>query len=101
MKSGKGHEYYDELLQFLKKYVTTHFAHEEKIQLELNYPGYEKHKMLHQEFYNKVLEMEQSHQGGFTTDRELIYISLYVRDWLYHHILLEDVQIGAYVNTRR
>lgn len=100
MKMGKGHEYYEELLAFLKKYVGTHFAHEEKLLLDNNYPGLSEHKKLHNQFSTQILEMEKTHSSGLATDKELILISLYVRDWLYQHILIEDNKIGDYINKK-
>lgn len=40
MKSGHGHEYFPELINFLELYIGTHFAHEEKLQINVRYSEY-------------------------------------------------------------
>ncbi len=99
MKAGKGHDYYVELLFFLKSYIVTHFAHEEKIQKDNGYPEYEQHRNLHMQFSSEVMTMEKCHVGDSATNIELIHMSLYIRDWLYHHILVEDVKVGEFIKN--
>lgn len=97
MKDGRGHEYFEELLLFLKNYVAIHFEHEEELQIKAQYPDYEKHKEMHLQFSSKVYELEQEYSGKQITDRDLIHISIYIRDWLYRHILIEDNKVGKHI----
>ncbi len=97
MKDGRGHEYFEELLLFLKNYVAIHFEHEEELQVKAQYPDYEDHKKMHLQFSSKVYELEQEYSGKQITDRDLIHISIYIRDWLYRHILIEDNKVGKHI----
>jgi len=97
MKEGRGHEYFEELLLFLKNYVVVHFEHEEELQVKAQYPEYEKHREMHHNFTEKVYELEKKYSGTQITDRDLIYISIYIRDWLYRHILIEDNKVGSFI----
>ena len=93
MRDGHGHEYYEELMRFLVEYVNTHFEHEEQYQLKVAYENYEEHKDRHDKFSQRINEMMESHKNENISDNDLISISLFIKDWLIHHILLEDMKI--------
>ena len=90
MREGRGHEYYKELLVFLKDYVHRHFANEERYQKAIGYAESLPHKLIHEEFRLKVEKILAEKEGATPTNRDLITINLFVKDWLLHHILIED-----------
>lgn len=96
MREGKGHAYYKELLDFLEKYVEDHFNHEEKVQLETNYPDAESHKKLHDDFKEKIKEIIEKHGQGEIDNKDLIEINLFLKNWLIQHILEVDMAFGKY-----
>lgn len=106
MIEGKGHAYYLNLLSFLGEYVNTHFAHEEAFQQKIKYPNYLEHKGIHDEFKLKVMQMIQenethnSEEGDRVTNADLIHLNLFIKDWLIHHILIEDKKIGEFIGTK-
>lgn len=93
MREGQGHEYYGELLDFLVGYVNTHLEHEEQYQLKISYEGYQVHKEYHDKFRQRIHEFMENHKVQSIRDKELISICLFIKDWLIHHILLEDIKI--------
>lgn len=97
MRKGQGHEYYEELLEFLTKYVDTHFNHEEQLQLKVKFDQYEAHKELHDKFRARVEKIITDHKGEDISDSDLISISLFIKDWLLHHILIEDKKIKDFI----
>ncbi len=99
MREGHGHEYYHELIGFLMEYVNTHFEHEEQYQLKISFEGYEKHKESHDKFRLRINEIMESHKNQSISDKELISISLFIKDWLIHHILLGDMKIKDILKT--
>lgn len=101
MKEGQGHAYYFELLDFLKYYVTHHFEHEEKHQYELKFPLLEEHKKRHKEFKEQVECIIGSNNQTIASTAELLYINQFLKNWLTHHILVEDKKIGAFANNNR
>lgn len=96
MREGKGHDYYKDLLEFLKEYVSTHFAHEEQMLADINYPNVDAHHALHRLFESKLIALYDQHQSGEIKNSDLIHINLFVKDWLIHHILIEDQKYCAY-----
>ena len=94
MREGLGHEYYPELLTFLKNYVDTHFAHEEKLQRDISYVHREAHVASHDHFRKQVLQIIHEHEGKAVKNQDLIRLNLFIKEWLIHHILYEDKLIG-------
>lgn len=96
MKEGKGHEYYNELLPFLNDYVHRHFDHEEAVMIKMNFNRYEEHKKIHEEFKLRVARIVENYNGESVTNSDLLKINLFIKDWLIHHILMEDRKIGEF-----
>lgn len=99
MKSGEGHNYYSEIIDFMKTYVDSHFAHEEAFQNEIAYPLREEHATRHEDFKLKVVNIIKEHEGREVTNIDLIKINLFLKDWIIHHILVEDSKIGDYLKS--
>lgn len=97
MREGRGHEYYSDLLFFLKEYINNHFDHEEHLLQEIGYDKIVGHKALHKRFTDKVKEIIDTHQAESVGDMELIQINLFIKKWLVHHILIEDRKIGIFM----
>ena len=83
-----------ELLDVLKEYAATHFAHEEEYMEEIHDPELERQKREHAEFTVKVnsvdLETRDASKGIRVFRDMMEYLSL----WLYRHILASDTMIG-------
>lgn len=90
MRSGKGHIYYEALLSFLQEYVQGHFEREEAYQNCIAYPFSDEHRLLHEDFKRSVNLIIEQHKGRPIENNDLIRISLFIKDWLIHHILIED-----------
>lgn len=98
MHKGQGHNYYNELLEFLDKYIDSHFQNEENLQEEIGYPDLEEHKKLHDSFKNTIKSIEEKHSDKEVTNRDLVEINLTIKEWLVNHILVEDKKIGEFAN---
>lgn len=97
MKNGKGHKYYPQLLEFLNQYIETHFSNEEALQTSINYPLYEEHKMLHKAFTDQIKTIVRDHDPENVSNQALISINLFLKNWLLHHILTEDMKISHFI----
>ena len=98
MKEGKGLEYFAELLVFLEYYVDEHFEHEEKLQLDCGYPQLEEHKAIHNDFKAQVKELIVYYKDKEVKNLDLIKLNLIIKEWLVHHILIEDKKIKDFLN---
>ena len=99
-EEGEEEEYINnicETLDFLLQYTVQHFSDEEALQLKYNFPEYEYHKKLHEEFEATVSEkVAEFKEKGSTKDLSDT-INEFVMAWLVNHILKEDMKIGAYI----
>lgn len=99
MRKGEGLDYYIELITFLQDYVDEHFTHEEAYQKEIDYPDYGSHHETHEAFKKdlaEIIQKQKDHQIGNT---DLIRFNLFIKNWLTHHILVEDKKIGEYMKS--
>lgn len=101
MREGKGHAYYGELIAFLQQYINEHFEHEEAYQVSIGYDQLKQHKEKHLNFKNQVLEIITTHENKEITNMDLIQISIFIKEWLIHHVLMEDGRIGEFVRGKR
>jgi len=97
MKEGKGHAYYQELLLFLTEYVDSHFAHEEALHREYAFPLAQQHYEIHEAFKETVRKLYMDGNGKVVSDLELVKLNMFIRNWLVHHLLVEDQKFGAYI----
>jgi len=84
-------------LDFLLQYTVQHFHDEEALQIKCNFPEYEYHKKLHDEFGAAVSEkVAEFKEKGSTKDLQET-VNEIVITWLVNHILKEDMKIKDYL----
>ena len=81
-----------EVIQELKDYTVFHFEAEEAYMLEIKYPKFFSHKVLHQEFIQKVNSVNITSLDEDQT-KYLFEMLTFVLDWLQNHILKIDTEI--------
>ncbi len=84
----------EDILQQLVKYTEYHFAEEEKLMIESNFPKFEEHQMIHQSFVEKVNEFYMK----FTRKEIALEIQIlnYLKNWLINHILITDKEFATF-----
>ncbi len=85
-------------LGFLMDYTNEHFADEEKLQEEHNYPLLNAHKEQHASFVKAVSELEEmlvEEEGP--SEAFVAAVKKNVVDWLLNHIMVWDKQVAQYV----
>jgi hemerythrin len=87
----------EEALCYLEEYVRVHFADEERIQLETNYPGYKQHKRFHEEFKILIRGLRTDLERVGPTLKLLGQIEMGIGSWLVDHIEVEDMKIGEHL----
>jgi len=89
----------NETITFLVQYTVLHFTDEENFMLNHNYPDYEPHKQLHDDFKVTVRDLvEEFNKSGSTTQLSDSVNKIVVR-WLINHIQREDKKIGVHVRN--
>ncbi|RGY99475.1 hemerythrin family protein [Clostridium sp. AM58-1XD] len=85
------------MLNYLADYVDFHFAEEEQLQKEMEYPGIREHKIKHRELRLVVEDLHamlEEEEGP--SERFVEQVQKNVVDWLYYHIKTFDRSVAEY-----
>lgn len=98
MKVGKGSEVLGPILNSLISYAASHFADEEALLRQNNYPELLKHKSEHDKLTKQVLDLQKQYQ----TVKVALSMTVmnFLKDWLVTHIQGEDKKYGVYLNSK-
>jgi len=94
---GSNAEKLKETLDFLVDYTVRHFYDEEAIQVLHNFPGYENHKQLHEDFKLTVGSLVERFAESGSSEELSSDVNKIVVRWLVSHIRQEDKKIGEYI----
>jgi hemerythrin len=95
---GKGEKEIEEVLNFLKDYVLSHFKTEEELQKRFKYPHLALHAAEHRTF-EKQLQALTEHRGS---KGELVHLTRNVMmQWLIGHICKIDSALAGFINKHR
>jgi hemerythrin-like metal-binding protein len=82
----------------LASYTVEHFAHEEKLMRDTQYPDYANHKKEHDQLVAKATELIKGHQAGKMV--LTVTVSQFLQEWLRVHILQVDKRMIKYVKEQ-
>ncbi len=85
-------------LDEMTKYASQHFQLEERLLEENGYPGLEQHKAEHKAFRTKIVEFCLSTMDH--EDEVPDTLLKYLREWLLHHILQEDMKYRSFFSGK-
>lgn len=90
------------LIEELKEYTKFHFADEENVMAEMNYPGLEAQKRAHTAFVDKLMEIDLAQMDEIDNHQQeyLSELIQFLAGWLVNHILGMDKQIGLYAKEQ-
>jgi hemerythrin len=83
-------------VDFLVAYTVKHFADEEEFQIKHNYPDYERHKQLHDEFKAVASDLAGQLMQEGATIALVAKVHSTIGDWLVNHIKGEDRKVAAH-----
>lgn len=91
-------DYYDRILDLideLKEYTVYHFADEEKIMRLYEYPDFDNHKKIHEDFIEKIENINLNHVDD-DQQKAIIKLLDFVYVWIEGHILGQDLKVRDY-----
>jgi hemerythrin len=100
VEQGAGHIVLQDLFAYLDSYTHEHFAVEESLQREINYPHFAVHCEEHKKFINNLerLKSRVAINGPNESDVKLIRDTLV--NWLITHICSTDRHFGDFVKEQ-
>jgi len=98
MKRGEGDKVISDVLASLAAYCKTHFANEERLMQQYNYPEYPEHKQAHEAFVQKVGEAINAFENKSITPASIMNI---LSDWLMNHILKVDKRYAEFFSKKK
>lgn len=98
LKTGDGAAALNTVLQKLTHYAAEHFASEEALMAQYNFPGLSTHRARHEEFRDKLAEFMGAHSAARAGAP--VSVLLFLQDWLKNHLLRTDKQYSDFLNAR-
>jgi hemerythrin len=95
---GAGARVTEPVLRKLVEYAQTHFAAEEALMTEYQFPGLDTHRMEHQQFGKKVAKFLEDNRAG--KHGVPVSLLLFLQTWLKGHILTADKAYSGFLNAR-
>ena len=84
------------LIKSTDAYAKVHFRSEEMMMQQHEYKGIAQQEQQHRAFEDKIGEFyEELHDNPLVAQFDVLS---YLRDWLIHHIRVEDVKLRALLN---
>ncbi|HZQ96212.1 MAG TPA: bacteriohemerythrin [Candidatus Sulfotelmatobacter sp.] len=98
LRTGHGGTVVDTVLAQLVNYAFEHFATEESLMKQHQYPGLSTHREHHEEFRERMTEFLEAQRAAKPCVP--VSVMLYLEPWLKEHLLKTDQQYSAYLNAR-
>jgi hemerythrin-like metal-binding protein len=98
LQTGDGVAALKTVLQKLTNYAAEHFAAEEALMAQYDFPGLSTHRDRHEEFRDKLAEFMDAHSAAKAGAP--VTVLLYLQDWLKNHLLKTDKQYSNFLNAR-
>jgi hemerythrin len=90
-----------ETLNFLANYAIDHFDSEEKLQKTYNYPHYEEHHQIHEDFKETVGNIISEVETKGISARKKLEINKLTVKWITGHIGREDRKLAQFILKAR
>ena len=97
MLENKGRETHCSIIGAMVSYANIHFETEEKYMRRFGFTDYPSHKIEHDQFTVKALDLkERSENDGFILTLEIL---TFLKKWLQDHILGTDMRYAPHFNA--
>ena len=84
-------------LAYLVDYTVQHFTDEEALQIEFDYPDYENHKQIHDEFKVTLNDLVRRYEESGASYELSDDVNNTIIRWLVYHIRHEDRKMGDFI----
>jgi hemerythrin len=89
-------------LYALLRYAEIHFKREERVMAACDFPELDHHKSEHKDFAERIRDLarrfdDEPDETVATVSEQLLD---FLKDWVHHHVLIEDMAYRPYVKSR-
>ena len=91
---GRENQEVEKTINDLMLYAYNHFAGEEKLLRDYEYPDYERHMKFHEAATGKILELANTYQENSGNAGQLVLV---LTEWLINHIQGTDKKYAPYL----
>ncbi len=98
MSAGQGNAALAKILNRLVQYTASHFAFEERLMRQCNYPDLAAHKTEHDALTKRVVQFQEDFQSGKAL--MMVQVLQFVKDWLDKHIRGTDQRYIACLKAK-
>lgn len=99
MMKGQGKEKIISTVEFLSKYVKTHFEEEEKIQKQNGFPHFEEHQRNHKYFIEQLNTLTLKIKQDPSSSANVIELNKLISGWFINHIKKMDVEVANHIRN--
>ena len=99
LRVGEGNSAMDSVLKRLVNYAEIHFASEESLMEQHEFPGLFAHRAEHAKFRQKLGALLGDYRTG-TKPGVPVSLVLFLRGWLKEHVQMTDKRYSAFLNAR-
>ncbi len=99
IQTGRSKEIVDDIVSKLLNYSQNHFADEEKLMRECQYPDIANHLAEHEKFIAKVSDYRDNF--NLTSRMTAIDILNFLKEWLVNHILVTDKKYAPFIKGKQ
>lgn len=89
-----------ELVADMRKYAMHHFASEEMLMKHYQYPEFEAHRKMHNDFMVFAASADSALASGTKSPLNPNNVFKYLANWLLEHILKTDKELGVFLNEK-
>ncbi|MGX8796630.1 bacteriohemerythrin [Fusibacter sp. JL298sf-3] len=97
MMKGNDRNQIMQTVDFLNRYVKTHFEEEERLQRQHGYPKLAEHQASHKYFVNQLSDLSMRIKADPTSAKNAIDLNKLISGWFVNHIKRMDVEVGAHI----
>ena len=88
-----------DMFAYLERYVTEHFATEERFMHDLGFPDLEAHRAIHRTFVEELRRRRADQLASPSPASLLVELGRWMDEWLNEHVLSEDVEMARFLRT--
>ncbi len=88
-------------ISFLDEYTSGHLVDEEEYMQSYNYPEFEVHKKMHENFVIKYDEIKGKLESEGASKHLISEVQTYIGEWWMQHIAKEDKKYAEYIGANK